>query len=843
MLSTKMLSASVPSTTTTVEPCDTRDGQMRRNGLGSMSAGQVDRTRSAAGRNFSVMRLGCDWVTPDKARCYYGHVEMFCRYSSRDHMRTRTITWEIKQRFEGTVTPIDTTKYLYDYSPKLAFGNYSSEELKKLEDGFKDHRPTKKVRSDIFWPIEKFVRQVSDQIGVGIAHNYLLNEDCVQKLQGLHFRTSHMPDWRCFNFDAMVYVLGCWLSYLTFVPHADVEKLCGRLNVYALADPVSAHNVSNSVVFIAQGINGVHTLPVWSTLVMAANACGVSVYTDHLTMSNDDRPNIKVSSGVRFASNCVEALSILAHVYDLSGYGDVFSVALTAGLHSVATVVGHSDEGGFTRDLLRAVKFSTPFGGIAPGTGFSSGLCGLGARAKYSTLSRWVDSYCLMTAGAVAHCDPLSRTHDGQMCPTIVSSESDNADFRVAENLDLVSETISDFSSLYAKSLVDIFGLVGSCRGDYGAAILVAAFLSIQSKASSANCRHMDYPILAPYFWVEPTCLHDRHQFTTPAETCRLASIGGVGEEYSVPLLNGSNGSPRRDEVTDVTFSYSSPRSMPFFLWLSHDRDCPLVNVYYRQVDPHMLLLSGPQVKDHGASFAAKTPLAAWFWTRGQSQLLHPAEQVNVGGSAMFRIHHYTLDPEFNRIFSPGIPSSFEIFDTLVRFRVTGVSVGGAKKIGAESATLTRIRNRASRTLATGLRMRGRTAEESPPDAPLLACCPAATLQNSSVATTPSKFDKPGLSDINKEHGSVVTEHIQTEPLKQVDTAPHKPVLTEGAQTVPRLPNLPPLGTSSRQAATSSNKGVEFADPIQRFEPLSQQGYAEPSGTSGAVGTVAAQEP
>lgn len=73
-------------------------------------------------------------------------------------------------------------------------------------------------------------------------------------------------------------------------------------------------------------------------------------------------PLIHTTTDIYLAWCCLVALRMVFYTYNVSDQGSVAALPFTAGFHSVLTIVGHTDEGGYLRVVLRESSFAKPFG-------------------------------------------------------------------------------------------------------------------------------------------------------------------------------------------------------------------------------------------------------------------------------------------------------------------------------------------------------------------------------------------------------------------------------------------------------------------------------------------------
>lgn len=101
---------------------------------------------------------------------------------------------------------------------------------------------------------------------------------------------------------------------------------------------------------------------VFTALVCATNAAGSKVASDHVRVNpNTNAARLDVFRGADLAHGCLWALRMLFKMCSDADATCIAALAFVKGIHSVASV-SHSDEGGYTRDVLRCGKFVAPYG-------------------------------------------------------------------------------------------------------------------------------------------------------------------------------------------------------------------------------------------------------------------------------------------------------------------------------------------------------------------------------------------------------------------------------------------------------------------------------------------------
>lgn len=411
--------------------------------------------------------------------------------------------------------------------------------------------------------------------------------------------------------------------------------------------PVEANRAH---VFIPRVVDTQITPEVFSILVLAIAGEGGRVATDRVQVdANTNQPYVPDVDNDAFPRACVDALRVLGSNYAEGGAGDLFCLALTKGLHHVLTVVGHTDEGGFMRSVLRRGCFEPPYGAVHGGLPTYIGLPALSS-VQAVAVGGYVDSLALMTAGLVAHCDP-GVIRDGEWFPSIFTQTTSalpvvrpgNHQASVPAGLTRCRNAIvadfGRFAALYVPSLCKLFGF-GENSG------IAQRALCAFAGDIPADERHLQFVSVAPYFWVEPTSLIDPGFCGTMCESEGFGSYGAKMSSTLIPAWEAC--SPRTTGVLThslVNVKMRSARTSGFIAHFNGHAQDGLGAVFPRQLDPGGIIHPGnnvaqPEVRDR---LDAQVDMAGYLWTRGQSPFPAPAELVNTGLTMGLLVRHMSV--------------------------------------------------------------------------------------------------------------------------------------------------------------------------------------------------------
>ncbi|CBY84991.1 coat protein [Tolypocladium cylindrosporum virus 1] len=519
-------------------------------------------------------------------------------------------------------------------------------------------------------------------------------------------------------------------SVFTDVDSNDIRGGAGLVvNAVGTYDgPISS--LTNTV-YIPRLVNSSITGEVFSVLANAVSGEGSSVATDIIELDAGTRqPLIPEVDPAGLAAACVDALRIVGSNMIASDQGPLFSLAVTRGIHRVLSVVGHTDEGGITRDLLRCSSFAPPFGGIHYALEPYAGLPALQFTA-FPAYAAYVDSIALTTAAVVAHADP-GVMYGGSWFPTFYNGTADSdGTVRPGQNqagtaamanrnrAQLLGSAPAFFSE-YIRGLATIFGASGDSS-------LACRFMGAASYALPQDPRHLRYATVSPWFWIEPTGLLPHDFLGSKAEA------NGAG---SFAWKDTTRTRVAWDELTqhgeaDTTFSayvarFRSPRQQWFFAhWMNHPLN-GLGAIRVRQLDPNGIVQPGqcvahPDVRDR---VEADLPFTDYLWTRGQSPPPAPGELLNLSGSVGFLVRHLTYDDD-GVPHEEHVPTRREFLDTTVTIEVgrpVGIATGASN---AGDNHVRRARTKAANELAAARRRAAVFGRADVAEMPILTSAPA----------------------------------------------------------------------------------------------------------------------
>lgn len=574
----------------------------------------------------------------------------------------------------------------------------------------------------------------------GGVENLSTPEEIRVRLLNTKFRHSYTPNWERFDFGGMVYRLASWLAYATWKPKTTLADMSKGKNMVLLGmnNPEETFGLNDNRVYISQAVTASSQAATFWALAWAAAGSGSTVLTDHVVLTTDYASRVKDFAGGKAWYGAIEALAILAEYYNQAGAGDTFAVMFFAGLHAVNSVVGHSDEGGLVRDVWRKVRVAECFGGLPRECVRSNSMPSIAVNTSYRALTTWVDAYTLLSAAAVAHCDPLCEVGDGQMFPTVLDScGAAPGDSRISQLAGSLEQSFGRFLRHYIKALTTLVG--GEALDQFGRADSILGTAASELFVTGCS-RHLDYDVVAPYFWIEPTGLLESNMFGTPAEVEGWASYGAGREVKRLGFFErmarvGTHSDFKSEWVTQ----FKGARRCGAVLFLQGMPQDGLAFLTPIQFDSGSVCLTAAV---GGEAHALRTgqPINHYLWARGQSSFPHPAEMLNIANTMMWRICHYSADAS-GVVYSKNVPLS----DELDRIELV-MTFNRLEQVGDEAP------NRATATLRRERKIATAALNHA---SEIMAVCSGRTLVDNSVMDVAPVFpSKAGGTDERQHDGA-----------------------------------------------------------------------------------------
>uniref|UniRef100_A0AAU8EH01 Coat protein n=1 Tax=Colletotrichum cliviicola victorivirus 1 TaxID=3230497 RepID=A0AAU8EH01_9VIRU len=487
--------------------------------------------------------------------------------------------------------------------------------------------------------------------------------------------------------------------------------------ITALGTHATPVNASVTSIFIPRLADSVTSPDTFAVLAAAAASTGAAIVTDVLALDANNVPIVPTVDEAGFHDAAVQALRMIGANMIASDQGPLFALAVTRGVHNALSVVGHTDEGGVMRDVLRCGDHCPPFGGIHTGLANYSALPAL-STGVMQNIAAYVDTIALTTAAAVAHCDPCV-VHNEAVFPTVfVGTESGGAfddpgddttgtPAMAARNRAQLLDSLPVFATDYIRALGTIFGAAGQTDA-------AVTFFTGSANYLNSNSRHLRYPSVAPYFWIEPTSLLPPKVFGTRAELNSFGSLAGRGATTSPPLFEGIE---LHSQVGEFKANYiinaRSARTVPFlYHWLNNPQN-GLGAIRPIQLDPQGIVHPGPSPggDDVADRLTSGVDWAGYLWTRGQSPFPAPSEFINTNSYMGISVTHSSFDDDGN-VYIEHLPTTSEMVSSTLKISSSALIGITSGQSNAPPREVRRARTRAAVALAA-VRRRARRAPES----------------------------------------------------------------------------------------------------------------------------------
>lgn len=446
------------------------------------------------------------------------------------------------------------------------------------------------------------------------------------------------------DLSGMAFRLGIALGKYNNSGTLDYNYLANgkALNIRSIDTATDSVTASNDGVVIPNIISKIFNQACYCALVGAANGSGSMVYTDSLLTDGNNAHKITIFKDEALVQGIFSAIRVLMLMYEKFDCGSVIGFAFLKGLHNTNTVVAHTDEGGWFRDILRLGDFKPSFGGIFVED--SRNYIGMPFPSVYhkQSICAVVDSMLLVSAAGVSLCDPLVSIK-GRTYPTVFQCNkeklfSDGDDY-FKSNVNKILMYGNEFFDNYNVFIGEMFGL--SCNSGQ-----VPAFLksSVRLYSNQIANRHLSHKIIAPYYWIEPTSLISRN--------CGLSGeLGGSGPIVYRDSIKVAKFFDFCEKDIDLgnrsiyNIKMKSARTCPLLLHLEGNKLDGLANITPWQFVGENFSLPGGK-DDVFKKRDELRSISDYLWKRGQSSIFAPGELNYIGEGYSINIlkNSYTND-------------------------------------------------------------------------------------------------------------------------------------------------------------------------------------------------------
>lgn len=484
--------------------------------------------------------------------------------------------------------------------------------------------------------------------------------------------SNFTADYSVMDLAAVIERLARGIAVYSATGSLDTEQLSGgtvpeMISIANVHQPLAA---STGHVFLPRAIDYITSPNTFGAIVYAVAGEGSAVVTDVVELDVNGAAKLPDLIDNELATGCYNALRILGSNYSAAGAGDIFAYAVTRGIHMEMSVVGHTDEGGYMRSILRTGRFSRPYGGIDARMRQYDGLPAPSNDSLRSYIA-WVDSIALVTAAAVAVSDPLVKSENG-MYPTVFVTtgftEIDNIEKRKdamgTDQAIRIAGGCDRFVRNYITNLCRIFAM-----GENGGRAEAHLHAQFSNATVGTADRHLRYSVIAPFFWIEPTGLIRYDTSDMPACIEGYGHLGMPGERVAYPYAEAVEQVCVGSGVEGIRCDWRTARTNKILMHLNGHLQGGLANIRMQQADSGAWTLTGGTSSDMTTRISTGCDVGALMWVRGQSQLVAPAECIYTGGRVGMLFKQVEYDDRFTPTFTH-VPFASEWLKESVVFTV-----------------------------------------------------------------------------------------------------------------------------------------------------------------------------
>jgi len=450
--------------------------------------------------------------------------------------------------------------------------------------------------------------------------------------------------------------------------HFDFGGIVGRLSmcqtIYALGGHVHVAYLSGGSVPLVRALHvgnhaqlsGRNSVYIPSTrfkqnqqvavaaLIHATSGTGSEILLDAAPMEGDWRVKFPISSNDALILGIREALTLLADLYAASQNMASFALWYYWGIHQALTVVGQADEAGVMRDLWRAATYVPSYGAVVPhfeGSASSTTALHLPQYApNIMSVQRSVFTLALTSAASVCESDPGIEI-DGETYPTLIVAPPSifaSDDLITGNNMtqeqyytmvDGLAASLPTFLDHYIHRLCASLGPVSGV--DHASTGFAAAIDGLRAVRS----RHVVGPIMAPYFWIEPTGFSSGAMPAINQVLC--GPICPIGAEKSFKLIPDLDLLNEDAFETVVQAKWQSCRTWPLMWHLMRRPEDGAALLRLNRGSTKAFVLTGRPSSDLQVGRSNATNLA-WQWPTTGKSIPHPAEGIYTAGALQFSL-------------------------------------------------------------------------------------------------------------------------------------------------------------------------------------------------------------
>jgi len=508
-------------------------------------------------------------------------------------------------------------------------------------------------------------------------------------------------DFRSFDLAALVEQLAAGIMTFNHFGVLPSKALAGGCPLKVM--PLQEHDVrvapSHNSIFIPALFTTNMRPAALSAIILCSAAVGSTIVTDTVQLDMvSRRPIITVYENAELAQGCVAALQYLGAQYEACGAGDVFALATTRGFNRVASVVGQSDEGSFIRHVLRCNAYVSSYGGICTDVPPLSTLP-TPLDDNVGSFRVIFDSIMLLIAATVAESDPGVIVNN-KIVPFVSCCEKDTPESEFGNiHMNALRSVSAAFSKRYVSNLNIVYGLQQNSG-------IAATFMnSLFSDHSLAKDRHLQYRVIAPFYWIENTSIIPQDMLDSIVDKSVSSAFASNSTMRYEPMFGDAKVVTKWLDEYIITMRFTNMRSIAGMRWLGMRERDGLTQIRFAQCDPGHINCAGPDYdrsKMQDEEERGLVSLQDIRWRSRDNNVPKPAEGLYTGEGVSFNIIWTKHPSEPHRDMMgyelTALPSDDELSNSVVGTITTMLSCVGFGGIGTVSPG-------DSQSITRGLRM------------------------------------------------------------------------------------------------------------------------------------------
>ncbi|BDN79611.1 putative coat protein [Noggi virus] len=472
-----------------------------------------------------------------------------------------------------------------------------------------------------------------------------------------------------------------------------------------------------------------------AVIVYSASAAGATVVFDQIPVDDSGRPSIPKMVDAVLAIACYKALVYLGQLCDYNNQGTIWAYAFTRGIHSSATVVGHTDEGAYVREVLRRGAFEKPCGVLvyAPASSWSGIPVSIGN--SISALQSVVMSTLLTTAAGVALADPTVLI-GGVPMPQVITVDENQPLFDLTPGVTEVDDSMVqlvaaravasccyDFCRNYMYVLTKLFGFslveynvahhLQAAFGWYKSNEVVETLTDANGRSRTNTIQLVDRHLQRTghyWYWIEPTGIIQTDFNEMPAVRIASGPRALPHKSSTVAALPDIQKTRECLGATGLILDFISARRTPAIDYLRESPDDGLAWWRVARIEPQAIACSG--VDDSSANALAsvlltKPSISDLLWQRSDARINAPAELLVLGSPMACTLVHNEAALAAGRIVPTSLPSADELASWSITYLTSGVQYLGLHQLQNVPPKVRQQRGKAASAFKAAMRSYG----------------------------------------------------------------------------------------------------------------------------------------